>query len=304
MRVAVLRCRTLPSFVTGGVFELDALLADDRRLMAAFARHGVHAEHVVWGDPGVDWDRFDLALIRSTWDYIDDREGFLAFLGEIHASSCKLFNPLDAVRWNSDKSYLLDLDAWRVPVVPTLPAADHPPSEIQARLLREGWQSAVVKPRIGVGAFGVRRVPAGRVAAWLQERPAPPPRDERLVQPFVESVRREGEWSFVFIGGAFSYALLKTPSVGDYRAHWLYGGSVRLALPHPDDVRQVRAMVAKCPFDLLYARVDAVRLGHRLVVMELELIEPGLYFDLAPQGPGALAAAARDRLEQRGERRS
>ncbi len=101
MRVAVLRCNALPSVVTWHIENVDELFADDRLLIAEFARRGVEATSVRWGGPAVDWDQYDLALIRSTWDYIDERARFLSALSETEASSCRLFNPLAAVRWNS-----------------------------------------------------------------------------------------------------------------------------------------------------------------------------------------------------------
>src|SRR5687768_13360076 len=119
MRVAILRCQNLPSFVTWDIPNVDDLFSDDRLLVQEFTRRGIEASSVVWRDRDIDWNQFDLALIRSTWDYIDDREHFVAVLSEIEASRCRLFNPLEAVRWNSDKRYLLDLERWRVPTVPT-----------------------------------------------------------------------------------------------------------------------------------------------------------------------------------------
>src|SRR5512134_2529565 len=119
MRVAVLRCAKLPSFVTWNIPDVEDLFSDDRLLIAEFARRGIEAASVVWGDPSVDWDTFDVALIRSTWDYIDERERFLAVLTAIDASSCRLYNPINAVHWNSNKSYLFDLRDWQVPIVPT-----------------------------------------------------------------------------------------------------------------------------------------------------------------------------------------
>jgi glutathione synthase/RimK-type ligase-like ATP-grasp enzyme len=264
--------------------------------MAEFARRGVEAPSVVWGDPGIDWDQFDLALIRSTWDYIDQRERFLTVLSTIEASSCMLFNPLAAVRWNSDKRYLLDLDDWGVPTVPTYqaPTTDH--ASLEETLIKEGWRSAILKPRIGAGGSQVHRVATHEVASTLEKLTEQHPRQEFLVQPLIESVITEGEWSFIYIDGALSHVLLKKPALGDYRAHGIYGGTVESAEPTPGDRSRAEAMLGRLPFDLLYARLDLVRVDGRLAVMELELVEPMLYFDLAPEGVGRLAGATMARL--------
>ena len=277
MRVAVVRCRKLPNFVTWDIPYVEDLFTDDRLLIAAFAERGVEARSVVWSDPDVDWNQFDLALIRSTWDYIDERERFLSVLSEIDASSCRLFNPLEAVRWNSDKSYLFDL---------------------QEAFVQQGWQSAVVKPTVGAGASDVRRVPSHEVARTLRQLKEDRAQQAFLVQPLVESVVSEGEWSFVYIDGQLSHVLRKKPAPGDYRAHGIYGGTIELTEPLRDDLLQAAAMLAKLPFDLLYARLDLVRMDGHLAVLELELIEPILYFNLAPQGVGSLISATLSRLGQ------
>src|SRR6478609_8265124 len=109
MRIAVLRCERLPGFVTWEIPDLEAL-----------ARRGVDAEPVVWSRRGVDWDAYDAAVLRSTWDYVDHLGEFLEVTAAIAASRCTLLNPADAVRWNVDKHYLDDLDRLGVPIVPLL----------------------------------------------------------------------------------------------------------------------------------------------------------------------------------------
>jgi glutathione synthase/RimK-type ligase-like ATP-grasp enzyme len=290
MRVAVLTCRTLPSFVTWEIPDVDELFADDRALLAEFGARGISAEAVVWSDPGVDWDSFDVALIRSTWDYIDQHDRFLSVLARIEGSTCRLFNPPDAVRWNLDKKYLFDLQRWQVPTVPTWRASVGE-TVLGDLIATQNWSGAVVKSTVGVGASDVHRLSTDavtRTLAQLAERNA---LGRYLVQPLVASAITEGEWSFIFIGGTFSHAVLKKPAPGDYRAHGIYGGSVRPASPSPDDLAQAHAILARLPFALLYARLDLVRINGRLAVMEIELVEPLLYFGFAPEAAGRLAEA-------------
>jgi glutathione synthase/RimK-type ligase-like ATP-grasp enzyme len=291
MRVAVLKCQKLPSFVTWEIPNVEDLFADDRMLIAELKERGVEAESVVWGDSSVEWDQFDIALLRSTWDYIDERERFLSVLAEIEESSCQLFNPLEAVRWNSDKSYLLDLRDWQVPIVPTHLASTADPVILQDRIVQQGWPGAILKPRIGAGAADVCRVPSHEIARTLAQRTAQRPQQELLVQPLIESVVSEGEWSFIYIDGELSHVLLKKPAPGDYRAHGIYGGTIERVEPRRDDLLQVEAMLERLPFELLYVRLDLVRIEDHLAVMELELVEPILYFNLAPQGVSRLVNA-------------
>ena len=301
MRVAVLTCHRLPSFVTWDIPNVPALFADDRQLIAALREQGDTAESVVWSDETIDWCDYDLALLRSTWDYIDDHYGFLAALEAIDRSPCQLFNPLDAVRWNSDKAYLFDLAARGVPIVPTMlvSVADAPTAQEEA--VRAGWARVVLKPMVGAGAANVRLVSTADITETLAELATAHSHQSFLLQPLIESVTSEGEWSFIFIDGAFSHALLKRPAPGDFRAHGIYDGTITPAQPLPDDLAQAEAICAALPFDLLYARLDLVRVQNRLAIMELELIEPMLYFDLAPSATWKLVNAIR--LRAGGSRR-
>lgn len=314
MRVAVLRCARLPRFVTWEIPNVDDLFNDDRLLIAELVDRGVDAESVAWNDNAVDWSVFDVALLRSTWDYIDDRTGFISALAGIEASGCRLLNPLATVRWNSDKRYLLDLAARRVPVVPSFGLADADAGQLQRDFLDHDWSAAVVKPMVGAGAAGVRRIATADLARTIGElagitlEPSdgsaaaswPPGGPSAagepfegfaaagwLVQPFADAVATEGEWSFVYLGGRLSHVLLKRPAPGDFRAHGIYGGTVVRQDPDAGDVREADAILAALPDDLLYARLDLVRRDGRLEVVELELIEPILYLDRA------LGAAAR-----------
>lgn len=293
MRIAVLRCERLPSFVTWEIPDVEALFADDRRLLEAFAERGVEAEPVVWSDPRADWSVYDAAVLRSTWDYVDHAGRFLAAMAEVAASRCRLFNPEPAVRWNADKRYLDDLDSWGVGVVPIVRGSPADRERIERAVEDMGWEELVVKPAVGVGGSGVARTTATELARTLD---AIDPAVEVMVQPFAEAVIAEGEFSFIFIGGEPSHALRKRPAAGDFRAHGIYGGTVEAVTPDPDDVRDVAAMIARLPFDLLYARIDVVRWEGRLRVLELELIEPMLYLDLAPGSAGHLAGATIARL--------
>lgn len=285
MRVAVLRCERLPRFVTWEIPDVDALFDDDRLLIGALRRRGVDAVPVAWSDDA-DWERFDLAVLRSTWDYVDRLPEFLTALEAIEARGCRVRNPLDAVRWNSDKRYLDALAGWGAPVVPVIRTSTADPDAAVRAVAAAGWDVLVVKPAVGVGGSGVVRLPATRLPEHLRSA-----REELLVQPFAPAVVDEGEYSYVVIGGEVSHVLRKRPASGDFRAHGIYGGTVAPHAPVAADLAEVRELSARLPFDLAYARIDVVRFGGRLEVLELELIEPMLYLSAAPGSADRLAAA-------------
>jgi glutathione synthase/RimK-type ligase-like ATP-grasp enzyme len=286
-RVAVLRSARLAAAFEGYAPGVDALWAEDETLIRAFRASGWDALSVVWNAPGIAWGEFDAAIVRSTWDYIDDLDGFLATLASIEAAGCVLLNDHATIAWNARKRYLLDLTARGVAVIPTRlveRAAD-------AHSVPAEWSRIVVKPEVGIGALGTRVI----ARAALEERLAAV-RGAQLVQPFVESVMTEGEWSFVYVDGRFSHALVKQPAPGDYRVQSIYGGTVRRAEPDARDRADADAVLPALSTTPLYARVDLARLDGRLHLMELELIEPVLFLELEPEAARRLVAATLARL--------
>lgn len=300
MRVAVLRCDRLPSFVRWEIDDVEALFDDDRRLIEAFRERGVDAEPVAWSTPDVDWSEFDAAVIRSTWDYVDGPARFVGAMTRIDRSTCTLLNPLDAVGWNLDKRYLDDLDRLGVPIVPVVRGTPGDAQRLAAAVERAGWHELVLKPAVGVGGSGVVRTDAAGLADALRAQlpSGSPPAPEVLVQPFATAILDEGELSFVFFGGALSHVLRKRPAAGDFRAHGIYGGTVERTDVAADDAAEVAAMLARLPFDLLYARLDVVRFAGRLAALEVELVEPMLYLDRAAGSAERLADATIARLDR------
>src|SRR4051794_7030474 len=253
-------------------------------LVAALRQHGVEASWARWDDPAVDWAVADLVAVRSTWDYHRRCAEFLAWSRSVEART-RLLNGADVFAWNADKRYLTDLGD--LPVVPT--------SVLEDATLVRGLTAAtqqhgavVIKPVTGASGIGVV-VARGVDDASLQGLAAAP----WVVQPLVESVRTAGELSvYVFDGRAVSQAD-KLPARGEIRVHELYGGVSRPGILRAETARlaerAVAAAAARVDADIAYARVDLMTHEGRLVVSELELIEPGLYLDLLPANADAFA---------------
>ncbi len=106
-----------------------------------------------------------------------------------------------------------------------------------------------------------------------------------MVQPYLEELVRKGEWSLVFLGGRFSHAVLKRPAPGDFRVQKEFGGRLVPAEPTSQAIEEAQAILAAAPKPHLYARVDAVEIEGRLVLVELEMIEPELFFWADPAAP-------------------
>lgn len=245
-----------------------------------------------WRAPLVDFAGVEAALLGTAWDYQDDPAGFIARLQALGERGIAVHNPPEVVRWNSDKRYLEQIGQ-SAPTVPTLWLDDVSKADVIAAMSHFQADGIVVKRQIGAGGIGQVRFMRDSLPAddWCMGRPA-------MLQPFLPSVVEEGEYSFLFIDGAFSHGVLKRAAQGEYRIQSLYGGYERDYTPTPADLAQAQDVIAAVPFAApLYARVDMVRLPDgRLAVMEAEMIEPYLYPEQGPDLGERLAEALATRL--------
>ena len=267
VRLALVTCERFPD-----------LAPDDCLALPELAARGVEAEPVVWNDPAVLWERFDAAVVRSTWDYQRDPQ---RFRGWIDGLRIPLWNPPHVLRWNLAKTYLLELP---VPAVPTVLLGER---ELEAVLDERGWEQAVVKPAVSASADFTFRVRRGEPLPDLAPLRA---RGGVLVQPFLPEIQ-QGEWSFVFFGGRFSHALVKRPRSGDFRVQEQFGGLHQATQPAPELLQQAVRALQAAPGPTLYARVDGCVVDGRLLVMELELLEPSLSLSLNAAAPARFADA-------------
>lgn len=268
--------------------EHPSLPEGERVLLEALRRRGVDAEPAVWDDPAVDWRRYAAVVLRAVWDYHLKPAAFAAWLSRVETAGTPLWNPAPVVRSNWDKSYLKTLAERGVPVVPTAWIDRRAPRPIDAVLAERGWPAAVVKPTVSASAFRTRRVFAGEpeAQAALDEVLE---RSDAMVQPYLPEISAEGEWSFVFLGGEYSHAVLKTPAPGDFRVQAEHGGAAVRRDPPPGLLDQARFAYENADGPLLYARVDGVRRGRELLLVELELIEPYLFLPECPEAADRLA---------------
>ena len=261
-------------------------------LVEALASRGHRARWVVWDDPEVDWAGADLVAVRSTWDYQRRCPEFLAWVRSVEQHTAVL-NGSRVFAWNADKAYLTALAA-DVPVVPTDLLDDRTlvPGLQQAL---DRWGTVVVKPRTGAGGVGVVVVEslADPRLEGLTQAPW-------VVQPLVESVRTSGETSVFVMGGRATSQVDKRPAGEEIRVHELYGGASRpVELAEETRALAERAVAAaaeRLSVDLAYGRVDMMRWQDGWAVSELELIEPGLYLDVAPGNAAAFADLVAERL--------
>lgn len=277
--------------------DYPELAAPERALIPAFASLNAKAEPVVWSDRSVEWSAYSAIVVRSCWDYHRRHDEFVGWTNMLESRCIRTFNPPALLRWNSDKRYLNDLAIAGARVVPTEWTNPSDSRTLRVILEARGWADAVVKPAISASAHETRRVSidsASSDEAWFA---AVRGRGWLLVQPLLEEVARDGEWSLVYIDGRFSHAALKRPRLGDFRVQAEHGGSSTL-IEHvePSLVRAAEDMLSLVREPWVYARVDGCVVDGAFTLMELEMVEPSLFFELAPVAAGRLASAVVERL--------
>lgn len=285
-------------------------------LALALSETGLAHEIVCWDDTSVDWSRFGLALLRSTWDYVPRLDEFLAWAAQV-STRTRLLNPLELIRWNTDKLYLADLAERGIPIVPSTfvePGTD----AVQAieDFLGEAdadsdhaFGEFVVKPSVGAGSRDAARYHRDDRALAVTHLHRLLEQGRRvLLQPYLDRVDADGETALVYLEGVFSHAIRKGPllSRAAQPTKALFAAEdISARLPGADQIALGDAVVAAISNDarfsaltpLLYLRVDLLRRADgSACVLELETTEPSLFFDHAHGSAARFAAALARRL--------
>lgn len=279
-------------------FERDEEMS---KLVPAFAAQGMELDLIRWRDAAEKSADYDAMLPLLVWDYFEGNEAaFTAEMAKAEAQT-KLFNRFKILNWNSNKSYLDELEREGAPVISTL-TVDRVTETGTARAFEElGTDTLVIKPQVGGGAW--RQVLYKKGDPFPNKDELPP--EAAMIQAFLPSVTEEGEYSFLYFGGEFSHGLIKRPKKGDYRIQSLYGGTEETYEPSSQERNAARAVLNALDFTPLYARVDLLRgLDGKLKLIELEMIEPYLYLGHADgeagenKGAQKLAKALAKRLAE------
>jgi glutathione synthase/RimK-type ligase-like ATP-grasp enzyme len=240
---------------------------DDVHLPTALQAKGISIECQLWHDYRPR--PLDSVLVRTIWDYTQNFAHFRTLLREMKKQKCNVINPVDVLFWNADKSYLLDLLQKKLPVIPTEIYNSFEPIAVQMN-----HYPLIVKPAVGSAGIGAFMIPSS--ADWILAQSLLGQRV--LVQPFLETVKTEGEISFIFFGGELSHSVIKRPKIGEFRVHEEHGGESRPYNPKATEIQTARSILNACQWNCDYARVDMIVQNGRLLLVELELIEPSFYF--------------------------
>lgn len=273
--------------------ELPGLAEDERLLVGALARRGLTAGPAVWDDPRRDWAGIGVCVIRSTWDYHHRLDEFLEWVERVKPLT-ELWNPAEVVLWNSRKTYLRDLADRGIPIVPTLWLERGTQASLADVMAAQRWHSAVVKPVVSASAYGTLLVTDESVEEGQVHLDRLVAERDMMVQTFMPSVEIYGEHSLMFVDGKFTHAVRRVPAIGKD----LYGHKKATIAEAPHNaIRFASEVLEAANFPTLYARVDVVRDdAGELCLMELELVEPSLFLQEAPQAVERLADTIVERM--------
>jgi glutathione synthase/RimK-type ligase-like ATP-grasp enzyme len=273
--------------------------AESERLMLPYlAAAGAETEIVDWRSAACDYSKFNLIVLRSCWDYHLREAEFTEWLRRT-ASSVLVLNDAKTVLWNRNKFYLEELETMGIGIAPTVFVNGSGPISLSAWQEMRSWKKSIVKPAVSASAY----------KTWLFEGVAVPSEDELkskmegeafLIQQFIPEIETQGEISLIYIDSVYSHAVLKRPAAGDFRVQKEHGGSVELFHPDSNLLAQANEIAVAVPQvrESLYCRIDAVARNGKLVLMELELIEPELFLGLAEGAAERFARAIVRRLSK------
>ncbi|MFT5684769.1 MAG: glutathione synthase/RimK-type ligase-like ATP-grasp enzyme [Myxococcota bacterium] len=270
---------------------IQNVLDEDGAVVSALSAAGLSVTRLAWDDPDMDWSQTRSVLFRTTWDYFERWPEFSAWLDTVRPQT-RLINPDALITWNLDKRYLIALAEQGISVVPTRYIHRGDDATLSARMTAEGWSEVVVKPAISGGGRDTFRVPVPVSGADEARYRALLSAEDMLLQPFLPSILTAGEVSLIVIDGEVTHAVRKVAAEGEFRVQDDHGGRVLPHDPLPDEIAVAEAAIAACSPSPVYARVDLVRLADGTpAIMELELVEPELFFRFAPHAATRLAEA-------------
>ena len=267
------------------LYEDDLLAANE------LIRRGHTVTPVIWTQTTiVAMNAFDVVVMRSPWDWFNLRPQFRAFLESLRALQARVVNTPSQLLEFADKTYLPRLQARGIAVVATSQVAPTELHRVPELLAQHGWSRAVLKPAFTANAVGARLFDASDAHRVLTELGTPSDGEPWLLQPFVPSIA-QGELSFIFFGGVFSHAVRKRPRPNEWRVQSEYGGVSAPYFPSGSEVSEATELLLRSAPGTVYARVDAVEWEGKLHLMELELVEPELFFRHEPRAPARFADA-------------
>lgn len=265
-------------------YTSEVVKDEDVLLLDFLKEKGMDIHREVWTNPSVNWAEYDLILIKAPWDYHENITAFYSWLDKLKSLSIPLLNPYKIIKWNSDKHYLLDIAIAGLNIITTLFLEKNAKLQPEYLFRQLNSEKLIVKPCISAGAKNTFVLTPENFSIHQNKIEDLLKNEALLVQPFIQEVETDGEWSFIFLDGKFSHSVLKKPRSGDFRVQHTFGGTIHLNKIEEEHIKTAKSFVDRFAKGCLYARVDGVLVNNEFLLMELELIEPFLFLSYNPLG--------------------
>jgi glutathione synthase/RimK-type ligase-like ATP-grasp enzyme len=278
MKIALLTCQNWPN------------AKEKEQALAKEINPKIDVDVKIWNDTSVNWAEYDCLVFRSIWDYFEFPTEFNDWLNGLERLNIKTLNPLNVIRQNQHKFYLQTLQNQGFDIIPTVFIEKNTGLNLDI-LKQNGWSKAVIKPAISAGSYLTTLFDIDQIEAITAEYTPIVAERDVLLQPFMPEIQTQGEISMLFYGGQYSHAILKKPVQNDFRVQAQFGGMATSYIPDGEVIETATKIIATFGQDLLYARVDGIMSGGRFLLMEVELIEPDLFFGYHPEAKKRYLAA-------------
>jgi glutathione synthase/RimK-type ligase-like ATP-grasp enzyme len=280
------------------VSSLDLIHADEENiyLETALKKRGFNSKIVCWDDTTIEWNKADLVISRMTGTYFKDPQRFLKWAGKVDKTT-KLWNPYPIIEWNIHKSYLIELQKKGIPIPETILIPQNTEQSFESILEMIPWDDFIVKPCIAAGSGGLRRFtkdsPDFETHLWnlnkhgfvqvfifgnLEFIPS-----DTLIQQFIPEIKENGESSLIFFGSKYSHSMIKKAKVDDFRAHPIWGATIERYNPTESEIDICLEILNMLEHPIEYARFDMIPIEEQPLIIEVELIDPNLFFDQLPE---------------------
>ncbi|MBI1770703.1 MAG: hypothetical protein HYR67_20225 [Bacteroidetes bacterium] len=274
------------------------ITSDDHLIVDQLAMHNVEVVSAPWDSTKVNWGDFKAIVFRSCWNYHHKPNEFNVWLEKMNLLNLPFLNPVKVVQWNLHKQYLFELQSKGFAVPPGILIEQNNHTSLQEVMDEKDWDKIVIKPAVSATAkdtWVASRVSLNGAQKRFNESLS---QADIIIQKFIPEVLQHGEVSLIYINKHFSHAVLKKPKQGDFRVQNDFGGTVEPLTPSPDIIQQGEKIVHAIDYPLLYARVDGVISNGKLVLLELELIEPVLFLKYSAIAASLMAKGIIDTLKK------
>ena len=275
---------------------IDNVLKEDGLVEKALKNLGLKTTKKDWNDPNFQWNSTRLALFRTTWDYFDQFPTFKDWLDKVK-EECLLINSYNQISWNLDKHYLNDLKNKGIPIPESIFIKKGTVKSLK-EIIKKSWNEIVIKPTISGSARNTFRLKTSELNSFDKKWIGLIQNEDFIIQEFQNNILEKGEVALMLFGGEYTHSVIKRAKLGDFRVQDDFGGSVESYQPSIEMIDLAKQTISKIDPIPTYARVDIIwDNSDQLVVSELELIEPELWFRFNESSADKLAISVKEFLK-------